>query len=749
LSNLGSAVGKAAESFDAAFSTSLDDAKKTASSAAKMRALAETLALLDARDEAVGIETLLASTGNVSYEHRLDMLELQARIRYALGERDAAEKSALTLLKLIADPSASAVDEVFEPDPNLPIKPDLQWRAWGLLARAAHDAGKAEEAAKLYATAVTKADAIHPAAGTTSQSTADRVNLYSDAVENAFTLWEKDSSVANVERLWELLEGMKSRQWREMLATTGGEFLNALPPEERERVRSIEAEIVALDGAYRRASYIGQREEMTRVNNRMAELYAERVKVTGGKTVDAAGVPALNDVSAKLPGDWALADYYISPKLSFAIMLKSSGSEVVPLNADYDGLFGYSYWMRAVDGDKAEYGAADELHEKVFPNNTKRPNVTSCGLLPEDVADQLFQPIAAACKDLRKLIVVPHDILYVLSLEALQHKDMEGKIRYLAEDFTFAEIPSAYLLTLERTRQAPDKGDKSLLLVANPAYAPLVTEPRKLESLKLALKNDPELDKMLTARLKGIDLKKVLAGGASQEEQSKMMTALPTVWKDDILPKTMEHSPLAYNVKNDFGKKMNPLDGAQVEADIIGKLWKEKSGESPLRLVASHASESDFWKSDPGSFRYVHIASHGYDRGSIPDLQPGLALSPMLDDENDSFLQMGELATVRWNSDVVTLSACETGLGDLYVGDGMVGLSTVLLAGGTKGAILTRWRAADESAPVFMRKFYESLVEKPAVEALHDAQLTMLNEEGGDFKEPRHWAIFKYVGIPW
>jgi CHAT domain-containing protein len=77
----------------------------------------------------------------------------------------------------------------------------------------------------------------------------------------------------------------------------------------------------------------------------------------------------------------------------------------------------------------------------------------------------------------------------------------------------------------------------------------------------------------------------------------------------------------------------------------------------------------------------------------------------------------------------------------------MFGLSTVLLAGGAKGAILTRWRAVDESAAEFMPQFYSNILDgQLPVDALHSAQLTLLK---GSYPAPRHWAIFKYVGIPW
>jgi CHAT domain-containing protein len=399
--------------------------------------------------------------------------------------------------------------------------------------------------------------------------------------------------------------------------------------------------------------------------------------------------------------------------------------------------------MRSAAGTLAEYD------ENKFPGRG-RPLVTACGLSPEDVGNSLFRPVAGKCGDLRKLLVIPHDVLYVLPFEAMQSTKDDGSASYLISDWTFAELPSAFLLTQSEKIHTPE--DDSFLLVANPAYAKLFKKSANESwgNFSLEWRNtverDPEIRKLLDDYLKDMPLTQVFFAEAQEEERKKFLEGLKGVWSDN-LTETEKNTQWGFSVKKDFAQFMNPLPCSQSEADNLSNLWEKKRQTSPQTLFAGSASESAFWDSDPGRYRYIHIACHGYDRGSIPDLQPGLALSPVLDLKNDSFLQMGELATVKWNAELITLSACETGLGDLYVGDGMFGLSTVLLAGGAKGAILTRWRAVDERAAEFMPKFYSNMLDgQPPVDALRSAQLDLLN---GSYPEPRHWAIFKYVGIPW
>ena len=82
----------------------------------------------------------------------------------------------------------------------------------------------------------------------------------------------------------------------------------------------------------------------------------------------------------------------------------------------------------------------------------------------------------------------------------------------------------------------------------------------------------------------------------------------------------------------------------------------------------------------------------------------------------------------------------------IFIGDGMVGLNTVFLAGGAKGMLISRWRVPDESAPGFMNVFYERIV---AGEMPVDALASAKRDLKKTYSEASHWAVFKYVGIPW
>ncbi|GHS93124.1 hypothetical protein AGMMS50276_02690 [Synergistales bacterium] len=734
LKQLSTSIGVAKDSFDKSFGKGASLEK-----IAKLRAAADKLALMGLIEENENITSLLAAKGNVSYEDRLHLLELSARVSRTLSNTENAEKTAQELLSFIKSPSGSKGVSV----ENLKVQPEMHWRAYGVLASIAESRQNYSKAIDFYDEALDYMAEIHPLEGTTSQATFDRVAMYSGAIRSSFEYWRENPSEERIEKLWKYLEGMKSRQWRELLATTGGEFLNALSLEDKDELYRLERDRVTLEGAYNQADSNGQREEMNKINDRISDNLKDRAKLVGGQTVDVdiRDIPTADEIRKMLPGDWGLVDYYISPQLSFAILLsKSAGAEVIPLpDVDYDSIFGYSYWMRSKIRGTTEY----EASESKFREGGGRPLVTACGLFPNDVANKLFRPVADKCGKLKKLLIIPHDILYVLPFEAMQSAKDDNSLEYLVKKWTFAELPSAFLLTQAKKTKIPK--DNSLLLVADPAYATLFTLNNLSGKLERTAKLDPAIRKLLDEHLKGVpSLKEALSDNAN---------FLKNIWSEN-LEKTKENNRLAADVKKAFAQRssIKPLDGAQDEAIKLSNLLKNSKKTTPDKLLAGDASESKFFESDPGQYRYIHFACHAYDRNAISDLQPGLVLSPVLDMENDSFLQMGELATVKWNAELITLSACNTGLGDLYVGDGMFGLSTVLLAGGVKGAILTRWTAPDATAPTFMEKIYSYILDGKGMlpaDALHAAIVELYVDSNGLYMQPQDWAIFKYVGIPW
>jgi CHAT domain-containing protein len=97
-------------------------------------------------------------------------------------------------------------------------------------------------------------------------------------------------------------------------------------------------------------------------------------------------------------------------------------------------------------------------------------------------------------------------------------------------------------------------------------------------------------------------------------------------------------------------------------------------------------------------YKVLHFATHGLVVPEIPELS-AIVLSLFRNEKNneDGYLNMKEIAMLEIKADFVNLSACETGLGKIYGGEGVVGLTQSFLIAGANGLSVSLWQVADES----------------------------------------------------
>jgi CHAT domain-containing protein len=133
----------------------------------------------------------------------------------------------------------------------------------------------------------------------------------------------------------------------------------------------------------------------------------------------------------------------------------------------------------------------------------------------------------------------------------------------------------------------------------------------------------------------------------------------------------------------------------------------------------------------------IHIAAHGLFRPDAP-LFSAIYLA-------DGSLTTLDIFNSRLHTDLLTLSACESGLGMIYPGDEVMGLSRACLHAGAQSLLLSLWRVEDRSTHEFMTGFYRYIVEgnSPA-EALCLVQRNRLAVS--DTAHPFFWAAFSITG---
>jgi len=145
------------------------------------------------------------------------------------------------------------------------------------------------------------------------------------------------------------------------------------------------------------------------------------------------------------------------------------------------------------------------------------------------------------------------------------------------------------------------------------------------------------------------------------------------------------------------------------------------------------------------SYRYLHFATHGLVDEKRPDFS-SVVLAQDNNPSEDGFLQAAEIFNLNLDADLVVLSACETGLGKMIRGEGLVGLTRAFMYAGARSVVVSLWRVADQSTSLLMQRFYESLIvlQNGKTDALRAAKLAMIDDER--FAHPFHWAPFVLVG---
>jgi CHAT domain-containing protein len=137
--------------------------------------------------------------------------------------------------------------------------------------------------------------------------------------------------------------------------------------------------------------------------------------------------------------------------------------------------------------------------------------------------------------------------------------------------------------------------------------------------------------------------------------------------------------------------------------------------------------------------------------GHNPLLLAGIALAGANDREKgDGILTALEITALDLRkTDLVVLSACDTGLGTLARGQELLGLRWAFAYAGAKNLVTSLWTVPDAETATLMGHFYTALWEKglPVAEALRAAQLTMLKEarSKGD-PAPHAWGAFVASG---
>jgi tetratricopeptide (TPR) repeat protein len=165
------------------------------------------------------------------------------------------------------------------------------------------------------------------------------------------------------------------------------------------------------------------------------------------------------------------------------------------------------------------------------------------------------------------------------------------------------------------------------------------------------------------------------------------------------------------------------------EVEAIGQTWASAT------VATGPRATSAMLRRHAGTFDVLHLATHGVFRADNPSFS-SIKLA-------DSWLTVRDLAELARGAQLVTLSACETGVAGISAGDEVIGLTRGLLGAGCSAVVASLWTVSDESTARLMEQFYASLRagQVPAI-ALRTAMLDIRAQ----YDHPYFWAPFMVIG---
>ena len=208
------------------------------------------------------------------------------------------------------------------------------------------------------------------------------------------------------------------------------------------------------------------------------------------------------------------------------------------------------------------------------------------------------------------------------------------------------------------------------------------------------------------------------------------------------LPKVLAFAP-SFDGKAEVNIKRSSLLPLPHNKSEVSKVLSAFEGRS---LINEEASLQNF-KKEFQKYGILHVASHAIFNDSTPEYSY-LAFSQNELDNNEDLLFVADLYNIKTDADLITLSACETGIGELRRGEGFMGLSRGFFYGGAASIASTLWKINDASSADLMGAFYKNLSKGDTKdEALQKAQKDFLKTNAQNaLAHPYYWSGFIVSG---
>ena len=216
----------------------------------------------------------------------------------------------------------------------------------------------------------------------------------------------------------------------------------------------------------------------------------------------------------------------------------------------------------------------------------------------------------------------------------------------------------------------------------------------------------------------------------------QVLQELPSVAKDNNNSALVVGNPIMPIIPgSDPPVQLIPLEHAEEEARKIANFFKTKpflKEDATITRIIAEMQQA----------RWIHFATHGLLGKKGLDYPGAIAFAP--DGENQGYLTSNEIKDMNLKAELVVLSACDTGSGEI-TGEGVNGLSRSFILAGVPTVVVSLWSVDDASTAELMIGFYENYLNQgmSKSKALREAMLSMMKKYP---ENPKLWGGFIVVG---
>ena len=214
--------------------------------------------------------------------------------------------------------------------------------------------------------------------------------------------------------------------------------------------------------------------------------------------------------------------------------------------------------------------------------------------------------------------------------------------------------------------------------------------------------------------------------------------------------------------------RWNRLPGTRVEGEMIsntigGKLFTDKEAniqslfnKAPIKIIHIASHGAFLTKAKPSQIKSVNLALEGKVIDWDDPMNRSVVLLAGVNNDNPSIQANGYVTAKEvsllnlYGTDLVTISACQTGVGTIEIGDGIYGLRRALSIAGAKATMLSLWKVDDRGTAAVMKLFYRNLSNGYSPEkSLKLTQASLRKHKDLEFRNPYIWASFQLYGKSW